>query len=107
MTAEHHPHRLDLIDDPHAHLSAALVLSLALWTPFGLAVMHGDLSVLEAGIRYLVAFVGCRFAVGGITHLLRSYRHMARATAQPVAAVPQDHGTTNPSSSEFLSPQGG
>jgi hypothetical protein len=74
----HQPHHhLGLIDDPHAHLSAALVLSLALWMPFGLAVMHGDLDVLAAGVRYLVAFVGCRVAVGGIAHLLRSYRHLA------------------------------
>lgn len=75
------PHHLGLIDDPHAHLSAALVVSLVLWMPFGLAVMHGDLAILDAGIRYLVAFVGCRIAVGGIAHLLRSYRHLAAAEA--------------------------
>jgi hypothetical protein len=74
-----HGHRVqhhDPLGDPHAQLSAALVLSLLLWMPFGMAVLRQDLDLLGAGVRYLVAFVGCRVAVTGIAHLLLTYRSL-------------------------------
>jgi hypothetical protein len=77
----HHHHGLDVFGDPHARLATALVLSLLLWAPYGMAVLRSDLDAVGAGIRYLVAFVGCRAAVGGIAHLLMSYRAMARTVA--------------------------
>ena len=100
---------LDLIDDPHAHLSAALVVSLALWVPFGLAVIRGELPVLAAGLRYLVAFVGCRCAIAGIARLHRSYRHLALAatTPEPSADITQDPGATAPAPPDAVSPRGG
>lgn len=61
--------------DPHARLSMALVLSLVLWTPFGLAAFRGELDLTQAGLRYVVAFLGCRLAVGGIAHLVGAYHH--------------------------------
>jgi hypothetical protein len=88
MTAtDHQPHRSpadgggphpDLLGDPLAQLSAALLLSLALWLPFGMAVLRDELDLAGDGLRYLVAFVGCRVAVSGIAHLLLSYRALAR-----------------------------
>jgi hypothetical protein len=69
----------DLLTDPHARLSLSLVLSLVLWAPFGLAALRSELDVVQAGLRYLVAFLGCRLAVGGITHLVASYRHLQDA----------------------------
>lgn len=65
-----------VITDPHARLSVTLLLSLLLWTPFGLAALGGDLDVVDAGLRYLVAFLGCRLAVSGIAHLVASYRSL-------------------------------
>jgi hypothetical protein len=82
------PHEAgDLLTDPHARLSAALVLSLALWAPFGMAALRSDLDVVEAGLRYLVAFLGCRLAVSGIAHLVASYRDMQAAESPDVVDV--------------------
>lgn len=74
-----HPH--DVLGDPHAQLSASLVLSLVLWLPFGMAVLRDELDLFGAGLRYLVAFTGCRVAVSGIAHLLLTYRALARVEA--------------------------
>ncbi|MDQ2650673.1 MAG: hypothetical protein M3Z03_14140 [Actinomycetota bacterium] len=71
---QHPGHHHDVLGDPHAQLSAALVLSLVLWMPFGMAVLRQDLDLLGAGVRYLVAFVGCRIAISGFAHLLLTYR---------------------------------
>ena len=60
--------------DPHARLAAALVVSLVLWAPFGMAAMRSELDLVDAGVRYLVAFLGCRLAIGGIAHLVEVYR---------------------------------
>lgn len=80
MSAQPAPHSdvRDILTDPHARLSAALVLSLVLWAPFGMAALRSDLDVVQAGLRYLVSFVGCRLAVGGIAHLMASYHQLQR-----------------------------
>lgn len=84
--SEHH--LTEVLTDPHARLAAALVLSLVLWAPFGLAALRSDLDVAAAGLRYLVAFLGCRFAVGGIAHLIVSY-HAMQAIETPEMALAQ------------------
>lgn len=90
-------HHHDPLTDPLARLSAALVLSLLLWAPFGMAVLRNDLDVVQAGLRYLVAFVGSRLAVGGIAHLLASYRDLQHAAPLDLDAAPDAHdGTTGP-----------
>lgn len=91
MNREHaHPgHPLDdVLTDPHARLTAALVLSLVLWAPSGMAALRGDLDVVAAGVRYLIAFLGCRLAVSGITHLLASYRALQHVEARDVVLAP-------------------
>jgi hypothetical protein len=91
-TEAHHHH--DLLTDPLAHLSLSLLLSLALWSPFGMAALRSDLDVVQAGLRYLVAFLGCRVAVSGIAHLMVSYRAMqASAVAAPSAEAPGDNSS--------------
>lgn len=90
MSTDHpHPHHghHDVLGDPHAQLSASLVLSLVLWMPFGMAVLRQDLDLFGAGVRYLVAFVGCRIAVSGIAHLLLTYRALVpiELTEEPAA----------------------
>jgi hypothetical protein len=77
----------DLITDPHARLSLSLVLSLVLWAPFGMAALRSDLDVVQAGLRYLVAFLGCRLAVGGIAHLVASYRALQDADGPELATA--------------------
>lgn len=85
--SEQNPDLGDVFTDPHARLSAALVLSLVLWAPFGLAALRSDLDVVQAGLRYVVAFVGCRLAVGSIAHLVASYRALQRPDALELATV--------------------
>lgn len=60
--------------DPHASLSLALVISLLLWAPFGLAALREEIDILDALLRYAVAFAGCRLAVSGIVRLVSSYQ---------------------------------
>jgi hypothetical protein len=87
-----HTHRAnptdEVLTDPHARLTAALVLSLVLWAPSGMSALRGDLDVVAAGVRYLVAFLGCRLAVSGITHLLASYRALQHVEARDVVLAP-------------------
>jgi hypothetical protein len=78
----------EVLTDPHARLTAALVLSLVLWTPSGMAAIRGDLDVVAAGVRYLIAFLGCRLAVSGITHLVASYRALQHLEAPDVVLAP-------------------
>lgn len=84
------------LTDPHARLAVALVLSLALWAPFGAAALRSDLDVTAAALRYLVAFVGCRVAVGGIAHLVASYHamHAMHAVPAPATEAPSAPGPT-------------
>jgi len=84
---EERPDLGDVLTDAHARLSAALVLSLVLWAPFGLAALRSELDVVQAGLRYLVAFTGCRLAVGSIAHLMASYRALQRPDALELATV--------------------
>jgi hypothetical protein len=81
-------HHSALLRDPHARLAAALVVSLLLWIPFGMAAARGELDVVSAGLRFLVAFLGCRFAVGGIAHLVATYHEAHLVTAATLAPVP-------------------
>lgn len=85
--SDEHPDLGDVLTDPHARLSASLVLSLVLWAPFGLAALRSELDVTRAGLRYLVAFVGCRLAVGSIAHLMASYRALHRRDALELATA--------------------
>jgi hypothetical protein len=85
----HQAHPVDeVLTDPHARLTAALVLSLVLWAPSGMAALRGDLDVVAAGVRYLIAFLGCRLAVSGITHLVASYRALQHVEASDVVLAP-------------------
>jgi peptidoglycan/LPS O-acetylase OafA/YrhL len=77
---------VELLTDPHARLAVALVLSLLLWAPFGLAAVGGDLDPAAALVRWVVAFLGTRIAVHGIGHLLVSY-HRDRADEVDEAAA--------------------
>ncbi len=87
-TQQHEHHVADVLTDPHARLSAALILSLVLWAPFGLAALRSDIDVVAAGVRYLIAFLGCRFAVSGIAHLVVSYRSMQALEHPEVQLAP-------------------
>jgi hypothetical protein len=77
----------DILTDAHARLTVALVLSLVLWAPFGMAALRNDLDVVQAGARYLVAFLGCRLAVTGIAHLVATYRDLQQAEAPELAVA--------------------
>ena len=59
--------------NPAARLSVALVTALVLWLPTLAATMRGDIDLIQAAVRYLVAFVLARVAVGGIARLIHSY----------------------------------
>lgn len=85
--SDEHPDVGEVFTDPHARLSASLVLSLVLWAPFGLAALRSELDVVQAGLRYLVAFVGCRLAVGSIAHLIASYRALQSPEALELATA--------------------
>lgn len=88
--ARPHRHAHDPLGDPHARLAGSLVLSLVLWAPFGMAAARSELDVVNAGLRYVVAFLGCRVAIGGIGNLLMTYRHLGRAAAAEVAPPAED-----------------
>jgi len=77
----------EVLTDPCARLSAALLLSLVLWTPFGLAALRSELDVVQAGLRYLVAFIGCRLAVGTIAHLMATYHALQLSDVLDLAAA--------------------
>jgi hypothetical protein len=62
--------------EPTTQLTLSLLLSLALWAPSGMAVLDGDLDLTGAGLRYLIAFLGCRFAIGGIASLITTYHRI-------------------------------
>lgn len=74
--------------DPHARLAVALVLSLVLWAPFGLGALRGEIDVVAAAVRYLVAFVGTSVAVHGISHLLASYQQLQTGTVSAAPSSP-------------------
>jgi hypothetical protein len=74
--------------EPTTQLTLSLLLSLALWTPSGMAVLDGNLDLTGAGIRYLIAFLGCRFAIGGIASLITTYHRLqAEHHGGPAAAT--------------------
>lgn len=88
--------------EPTTQLTLSLLLSLALWTPSGMAVLDGNLDLTGAGIRYLIAFLGCRFAIGGIAGLISTYHriqadhHGGPAIAAAGAGSPLTRGADHP-----------
>jgi hypothetical protein len=59
--------------NPSARLSVSLLLALALWLPTLGASLRGDVDLSTAAIRYLLAFLLTRVAVGGVVRLLEGY----------------------------------
>lgn len=59
--------------NPAAQLSASLLAALLLWLPSVSATLRGDLDLPTAAVRYLLAFVLARLAIGGISRLFVSY----------------------------------
>jgi hypothetical protein len=51
-----------------------MVLALAICAPTLAGALRGDIDLVAACVRFLVAFVGLRIALGGIAHLLEVYR---------------------------------
>jgi predicted naringenin-chalcone synthase len=94
-----------VLRDPHARLAVVLVASLALWAPFGLAALRGELEVVPAVLRYLVAFVGCSVAVHGIAHLVASYHALQAEPAVVTEAEPGgDAGLDGPPTTDAPAP---
>ena len=58
---------------PNHKLSLSLLAGLVLWLPSLQAVIGGELDLLGAAIRLVLALTGARIAVGGLTHLWSSY----------------------------------
>jgi hypothetical protein len=56
-----------------ARLSVALVLGLVLWFPSLSASLSGTIDLSTAAIRFLVAFLFARVAVGAVAWLFQAY----------------------------------
>jgi hypothetical protein len=69
--------------NPSARLSISLLLALVLWLPTLSASLRGDVDLSVAAVRYLLAFLLARVAVGGVAKLLEGY-------AQPTDDEPVD-----------------
>lgn len=59
--------------NPAARLSTALVVGLVLWFPTFSATMRGDAELHTAAVRYLLAFLFARVAVGFLARLIHNY----------------------------------
>ena len=75
--------------NPNTVFSASLVTSLVLWFPSMRACLRGDLDLPAAGLRYLVALLISRIALGGLARLVNAYR----ATAEPEPPADTDAAT--------------
>lgn len=73
--------------NPAARLSAALLVGLVLWLPSLSASMRGEIDLPEAAMRYLVAFLLARVAVGFLTRLVSTYAQTGDGDAASVEDV--------------------
>lgn len=60
--------------NPYLVFSTSLFAALALWLPSLGACLRGDLAFPTAALRFTVAFVLARVALGGISRLVLAYR---------------------------------
>ena len=68
---------------PETRFATTLIASLALWAPTLVALLHGNVQLPDAAIRYLVALVVAWIAIGGFNALLLAYhRQNAMADAE-------------------------
>jgi hypothetical protein len=59
--------------NPAARLSVALIVGLVLWLPSLSASLDGSIELATAAVRFLVAFVFARVAVGCVSWLFQAY----------------------------------
>ncbi len=59
--------------NPHARLTIGLLGALVLWVPSIDAVVRGDLELLPAALRFVVAFMVLRIGLGLVGHLWHTY----------------------------------
>ena len=77
--------------NPAARLSTALLAGLVLWLPTFTATMRGDVELHVAALRYLLAFVLARVAVGCLARLVHTYSAADDEGAPPMTdARPDD-----------------
>ncbi len=60
--------------DPHLSLTFSLLISLGLWWGSMRATLEGNLDLPSSGLRFLLAFLLARGAVGLINLLVKNYR---------------------------------
>lgn len=77
--------------NPAARLSIALLAGLVLWMPTFEATMRGDVDLPESAVRYLVAFLLARLAVGGLAALIRGYAAAEGEDDEPVEDTIEGH----------------
>ena len=71
--------------NPNTVFSASLITSLVLWFPSMQACLRGDLDLVPAALRYLVALLVSRLAWNGLARLVNAYR--AAQYPQPAASA--------------------
>ncbi len=64
--------------DAHLSFSITLLVSLALWWGSMRATLNGDLDLTASGLRFVLAFMLARTAVGLVNHLLTGYHRNVR-----------------------------
>jgi hypothetical protein len=60
--------------NPYFVFSTSLFVALALWMPSLAACLRGDLAFPTAAVRFTIAFLLTRVALGGIARLVYAYR---------------------------------
>jgi hypothetical protein len=86
--------RIDV--DPSLTFGVSLVVSLALWFGTFRGVMRGDVDVVDAGIRYLVALAISWAGVYGITVVFSRYNAQAGSAAGAEASSPVGDAGAHP-----------
>ena len=76
--------------NPAARLSTALLVGLALWLPTFSATMRGDVELHAAALRYLLAFLFARIAVGFLARLVHTYAAAENEDVAPMDDVLPD-----------------
>ncbi len=67
--------------DAHLTFAISLLLSLTLWWGSMRATLNGDLDLPASGLRFVLAFLLARTAVGLIGFLINSYHRLSIQTA--------------------------
>ena len=68
---------------PNHRLSLSLLVSLALWSPTFRATFDGDVDLLTATIRWVVAFGVASIGVSLLANLLHAYRPVEAVDGDP------------------------